>query len=152
MMHVLELTFTPQQGKPPTTVLHRLLEAISQAGDTKLVLTLKVQKKRRSLSQNAYLWAVVYPAIADVFRRHGNAVDVDDVHEYCKANVAKLKQVFVTPDGEVLTGPGSTAKLTTKEFTDYIEAVRAWAASTLGIGIPAPNDQPNERNLNDERP
>ncbi len=97
-------------------------------------------QKRRSLNQNAYLWSVIYPAIVEVFREAGNNVDAEDVHAYCKEHVGKLKQVFVTPDGEVLTGPGSTAKLGTMEFEVYAEKVRAWAAETLGIAIPLPNE------------
>jgi hypothetical protein len=138
---LLTIPFKPESGKLPTAVLHRLLDAISRAGDKPLVLTLKAQKKRRSLNQNAYLWAVVYPAIVEVFREHGNNVDCDDVHSYCKDNVGKLKQVFVTPHGEVLTGPGSTAKLGTLEFEVYAEKVRAWAAETLGVAIPLPNEE-----------
>lgn len=141
MTELLDIPFTPDNGKPPTHVLHRLLDAISRAGDKRLVLTLKEQKRRRSLSQNAYLWSVVYARIVEVFREHGNNVDAEDVHAFCKDHVGKLRQVFVTPDGEVLTGPGSTAKLGTMEFEVYAEKVRAWAAETLGIAIPLPNEQ-----------
>jgi hypothetical protein len=137
---LLEIPFKPESGKPPTAVLLRLLDAIARAGDTRLVLRLAVQKKRRSLNQNAYLWSVVYGQIAEAFRQHGNNVDADDVHAYLKDNVGKLRQVFVTPDGEVLTGPGSTAKLSTTEFEVYVEKVRAWAAEKLGISIPLPNE------------
>jgi hypothetical protein len=141
MADLLELSFKPESGKPPTSVLYRLLDAISRAGDKPLVLTLKAQKKRRSLNQNAYLWAVVYPAIVEVFREHGNNVDAENVHDFCKDHIGKLRQVFVTPDGEVLTGPGSTAALGTMEFEVYLEKVRAWAAETIGVAIPLPNEQ-----------
>lgn len=140
MTELLELSFMPQNGKLPATVTHRLVEAVAKAGDKRLVLTLKEQKKRRSLSQNAYLWGVVYPAIVAVFREHGNNVDAEDVHDFLKDRVGKLKQHFVTPAGEVLTGPGSTAKLTTTEFEAYLEKVRAWASESLGIAIPLPNE------------
>ena len=143
MSELLELPFRPQDGKPPTSVLHRLIDAVAKAGDKPLVLTLKLQKKWRSLSQNAVYWGVVLPPIVAVFREHGNNVDADDVHCYLKDSVGKLKQHFVTPDGEVLTGPGSTAKLTTMEFENYLTAVRAWAAQTLGIAVPMPNEPLN---------
>ena len=137
---LLELPFKPESGKPATAVLHRLLDAISRAGDKRLVLTLKEQKKRRSLSQNAVYWGVVLPPIVAAFREHGNNVDAEDVHCYLKEHVGKLKQHFITPDGEVLTGPGSTAKLTTMEFEDYLAKVRAWAAETLAVAVPMPNE------------
>jgi len=137
---LLEISFKPEGGKMPTGTLHRLVDAVAKMDGKRLVLTLKEQKRKRSLSQNAYLWSVVYGRIVEVFREAGNNVDAEDVHSYCKEHIGKLKQVFVTPDGEVLTGPGSTAKLGTMEFEVYAEKVRAWAATTLGISIPLPNE------------
>lgn len=140
MSVLLELPFKPDHGGLPSAVLGRLQAAVVCAVGKRLVLTLKEQKKHRSPSQNAYLWGVVYPAIVAVFREHGNNVDAEDVHDFLKDRVGKLKQHFITPDGEVLTGSGSTAKLTTAEFEAYLEKVRAWAAETLGITIPLPNE------------
>ncbi len=140
MADLLDIPFKSVQGKLPASVLHRLIDAVSMSGDKRLVLSLKEQKRKRSLSQNAYLWAVVYGRIVEVFREHGNNVDAEDVHAFCKDQVGKLKQVFVTPDGEVLTGPGSTAKLGTMEFEEYLTKIRAWAAETLGLAIPLPNE------------
>jgi hypothetical protein len=140
MSELLDVPFKASQGRIPTSVMHRLIDAVSRSGDKRLVLTLKERKRKRSLSQNAYLWAVVYGRIVEVFREHGNNVDAEDVHAFCKDQIGKLKQVFVTPDGEVLTGPGSTAKLGTMEFEVYLENVRAWAAEMLGLAIPLPNE------------
>ncbi len=143
MVELIEIPFQPEGGKMPTGTLHRLMSAVARMDGKRLILTLKEQKRRRSLNQNAYLWGCVYPVIVQVFREAGNNVDAEDIHSYLKDHVGKLKQVFVTPDGEVLTGPGSTAKLGTMEFEIYVEKVRAWAAETLGIGIPLPNEQVN---------
>jgi hypothetical protein len=137
---VLDIPFLATGGFVPSSVLQRLGEAVARMEGKRLILTLKEQKWKRSLNQNAYLWSVIYGRIVDVFRDAGNNVDAEDVHAYCKDNVGKLKQVFVTPDGEVLTGPGSTAKLSTVEFEVYAEKVRAWAAETLGLAIPLPNE------------
>jgi hypothetical protein len=141
MTDLLDLTFKPEQGKIPTSVLHRLIDAVAKMDGKRLILTLKEQKRKRSLNQNAYLWGVVYARIVEVFREYGNNVDAEDVHAYLKDHVGKLKQFFVTPDGEVLTGPGSTAKLTTQEFEVYVENVRGWAIDTLGVAIPLPNEE-----------
>lgn len=140
MSVLLELPFKPDHGGLPSVVLRRLQAAVASAAGKRLVLTLKELKKSRSQSQNAYLWGVVYPAIVAVFREHGNNVDAEDVHDFLKDRVGKLKQHFVTPAGEVLTGPGSTAKLTTVEFEAYLEKVRVWAAESLGTAIPLPNE------------
>lgn len=139
MTELLEIPFKPESGKPPTAVLHRLLDAIYRAGDKRLVLTLKEQKAKRSNAQNAYYFGVVVKTVTAFFREHGNYVDELDVHEFLKLRVGKLGQVFVMPDGEVQKGIGSTAKLTKSEFMDYIAKIQAWAAE-YGCIIPNPNE------------
>jgi hypothetical protein len=140
MSDVLELPFQPLDGKIPTAVMHRLLDAVAKMDGKRLILALREQKRRRSLNQNAYYWGVVLPPILQMFREAGNGVDAEDVHTYLKEHVGKLKQVFVTKDGEVLTGAGSTAKLSTQEMEVYLDRVRAWAAE-YGVAIPLPNEQ-----------
>ena len=140
MSDALEIAFQAANGRIPPNVWDRMLEAVQLQPGKRFILTLKEQKKKRSLSQNAVYWGVVLPPIVAVFRKHGNNVDAEDVHAYLKDHVGKLRQNFITPVGEVLTGPGSTAKLTTMEFEVYLEKVRAWAAETLGLAIPLPNE------------
>ena len=60
---------------------------------------------------------------------------------WSSVNVWKVTQVFVTPDGEVLRGPGSSRMWTTQEMELRLEEARAWAAQVLGIGIPLPNEE-----------
>ena len=85
MTELLEIPFKPESGKPPTAVLHRLLDAIYRAGDKRLVLTLKEQKAKRSNAQNAYYFGVVVKTVTAFFREHGNYVDELDVHEFLQA-------------------------------------------------------------------
>lgn len=138
---LLELPFTPQNGKPPTAVLHRLLDAVSATGDKRLVLTLKEQKRRRSLNQNRYMFGVVIKMITQAFRDAGNAVDDEGVFAFMKAEVWKLRQVYVTPEGEVLFGPGSTRLWSPQEMEVRLEQARAWAAEVLGVTIPLPHEE-----------
>ena len=48
--------------------------------------------------------------------------------------------MLVLPDGEVYKSLGSTAKLSTTEFTGFIEKIRAWAAQ-FGVEIPDPQPE-----------
>jgi hypothetical protein len=41
---------------------------------------------------------------------------------------------------EVLVGE-STTELDTKEFEEYVEIIRIWAITDLGLEIPLPNDE-----------
>lgn len=136
---MIELPFTPKDGKIPTAVLHRLLHAVGKASGKRLVLVLKEQKRRRSLNQNSFYWGVVVPAVTGMFREHGNYYDDNDVHEFLKLRVGKLAQNMLMPDGKVVKSLGSTTKLTTQEFEVYVEKIRAWAAG-YGLAIPLPNE------------
>jgi hypothetical protein len=83
----------------------------------------------RSLSQNAYLWGVVYPLLAEHC-----GYELEEVHEALKFRFLRDRQ-NETPG---LVRVGSTARLSTAEFTEYIEQCRHLAAE-LGIVIPDPS-------------
>lgn len=104
-----------------------------------LRITIEEAKKKRSLNQNSFYWGVVVQAVLQMFLDEGNDVDADEVHEYLKAHVGKLTKQLFTPDGSRLHTLCSTARLNTKEFEDYLEKIRAWAAG-FGVVIPLPNE------------
>jgi hypothetical protein len=140
MSDVLEIPFLATDGRIPSLVWERLAGAVSRLPGKRFIITLKEQKRKRSVNQNAYYWGVVVAAITQMFRDAGNYVDGEDVHEFLKLRVAKLSRMIVTPDGEVHKSLGSTTKLSTMEFEVYLERVRAWAAE-YGCIIPLPNEQ-----------
>jgi hypothetical protein len=138
MSDVLELPFQSVDGRIPESIWKRLGETVSRLPGKRFIITLKEQKRKRSLNQNAYYWGVVIAAITQMFRDAGNYVDGEDVHEFLKLRVCKLSRLIVTPDGEVHKSLGSTTKLSTMEFEVYLERIRAWAAE-YGCVIPLPN-------------
>jgi len=93
-------------------------------------IEIKKAKSERTLSQNNYLWAVVYPTVAE-----SSGHTPAEIHDV-------FKRMFLTPrfikykDKEIKI-PGSTARLTKVEFGEYIERVRAHVAED-GITIPDP--------------
>lgn len=137
-------TCTVAGGRLPEQTSIKVASVIRSLEGKQITISVQEHKRKRSNQANAYLWGVVYPAMVAAFREHGNMVDSEDVHLFCKLHVAKLKQVIVTPDGEILHSVGSTAKLTTTEFMDYVTAVKAWAKEVLGIDVPEPNEAINE--------
>ena len=142
-MTVAEYTWTVTGGRLPREMGEKLAALIRTLDGRRVCISVKEVKRKRSLQANAYLWGVVYPPIVAAFREHGNAVDADDVHLFCKQHVGKLKQVLVTPDGEVLHSVGSTARLGTSEFMDYVAAVKAWAKEVLDVNVPEPGELNN---------
>ena len=91
---------------------------------------IKPYRKKRSLSQNAMYWAEVnriVKAIADF-----TGYDNDEVHDL-------LKKKFLTPTvieiGGEVAERYTTTNLTTTGMSDYMERVRAFAATELGISM-----------------
>jgi len=108
-----------------------------------LQVTFELPVAIRSVQANKYYWGVVVEAISDF-----TGYERDEVHEL-------LKQLFLPKplwlhdaEGEVvgkLVISQSTTTLTVTEFYNYVERIRRWAATTLHINIPDPNEPlPND--------
>ena len=80
----------------------------------------------RSNGQNKYYFGVVVDMISE---ETGN--EPEETHEL-------LKMRFLKPMGK-----RNTTELTTQEFKIYIERIQIWAAQTLNIVIPDPNEKTN---------
>jgi RNA-binding protein YhbY len=109
--------------------------------DGKYLVSIKSIKKR-SLQQNAYYHGVVVPMVKEGLREAGyNEVRTnEDAHEILKHLFLK-KKITSEKSGEEITIAGSTAKLKTVEFNQFLEDIWQWAATYLNISIPQPNEQ-----------
>lgn len=65
--------------------------------------------------------------------------DNDDAHELLKHRF--LKKIIPSNHGEAIEKIGSTTKLSTVEFNEYLEKIYAWASEYLNIYIPPPAGQ-----------
>lgn len=124
-------------GLLPGKTSREIADLIRSMPGKRVRIRVGLYRKKRSSHQNAYYWGVVVPLVTGMFRDAGNYCDEEDVHAFLKLRVGKLSQVIVTPDGEVVKTLGSTARLTTTEFSAYVEMIRAWAAE-FGLSIPLP--------------
>jgi hypothetical protein len=98
----------------------------------------RLKKKHRSDPQNRYYWGVVVEMIRAGMKEMGDTVTPDQVHEFLKWRFLKEQRIDETT-GEVLYEyAGSTAKLKTAEFGEYIEKCCQFAAEMLGVSIPLP--------------
>lgn len=104
-------------------------------------IEVKKKKKDRSLSQNAYLWSVVYSVALEGFRHFGNTMNIDDVHEYFKNEFLSNRNIVINSDGEVKRLPGTTTTLSTSDMSDYIENIKVFVLQNMGVQIPSPNEQ-----------
>lgn len=134
-----EFSATVTNGTLPEGTWQAIRCLLKGMDGKRVVLTLKEAQRPRSNPQNRWYWGVCVPAVTAMFREAGNYVDDEDVHEYLKQHVGKLNRVIVLPNQEVVRTVGSTAKLSTKEFSDYCERIIAWA-SEFGVSIPLPGE------------
>jgi len=126
------------------------------------VVEVKIKKQalRRSPKQNAYYWSVVVPEWKLIFASYGTIVTDEEVHSYLVAHVGKLfkpvhgpdgEQIFRMDDGVPVMELKSTSDLSTKEFSEYVEACRSEAAIEHGVTIPSPDPYYKEGQTDDER-
>lgn len=110
-------------------------------------VTIKTAGKNRSNQQNAYYWGVMVQMILDRFVELGNnelhtadAESREIVHQYLKARFLPPVKV-ADANGEAIDLPPTTRTQTTVEMMDYFSLIQQWAAETLLINIPDPNEQ-----------
>jgi hypothetical protein len=133
--------FSPvQNGHISDNCRHAIAQALRTLSGKEVKVTIEERKKKRSLSQNAYYWSVVIPAVTNAINEHGNSMTGEQVHEFLKAEVGGLHQTVTMPTGEIKSVVGSSTVLTTMQFENYMEQVRVWAAEMLQIVIPLPNE------------
>lgn len=137
-MHAQHFVFwkdQPRENRISTIVKFLSGLSMKQAWE----ITVKPYQKRRSLSQNAYLWGAVYPTILQAGGETLAGWTADDLHEYF------LGSHFGT---EVLHFNGRdyerplkrSSKLSTLEFMDFIGHIQQKMAE---IGILIEDPDPN---------
>lgn len=110
--------------------------------DFKLML---VPASAPSDEQRCYYWGVVLPTIQEHFKKEGNFIKIDNLHEAIKA-VIENEEGLSTEKINPITGEVYKSKITIsnagnkKETALYIDAVIRFAAG-YGIEIPEPNNE-----------
>lgn len=103
--------------------------------DPPSVMRLEEYSPRRSLDQNAFLHAVPLRILCD-----HTGYSIDDMKDYL------LGEAFGWRDSEVFGSKRQypvrrSSSLTRKEFTWFLEWIESWAAQTVGVIIPRPNEE-----------
>ena len=102
--------------------------------DKPWTLTIERETKRRTLSQNNLMWKW-HESVVKAIHEH-SGTDKDEVHEFFKRKFAPVRYVDIA--GE-LVEYRSTKHLTSKEMTDYLNKIYAWATAE-GYFLPVPED------------
>lgn len=89
-------------------------------------VTIAPYVKNRTTDQNNLLWAWY----TEISEHTGHTPE--EIHEYCKASFLVPKTITV---GKDTLEYRTTTKLTTTEMTDYMDKIRAWAHTELGMTL-----------------
>ena len=106
----------------------RFKEYYQQFEGKEVQILVESKKRKRSNKQNRYYWGVVISILCDYF-----GYDNDEMHEALKWQFLRKKDL----DPPTV---GSTRKMSTVEWEDYMSKVRSWASLEYGVNIPEPNE------------
>ena len=120
------LTGQVKDGKLKLDAPQSYLVELSRLEGQRIELTIRKERHTRSLSQNKYYWGVIIEILSDCF-----GYDREEMHEALKFKFLKKHE-----DTNLVT-VGSTAKLSTAEFADYIEGIIRWASIEYQVVIPS---------------
>ena len=103
---------------------------------------IRKQLKRRSNSQNAYLWGVAYQMVSDWLNQNDEfgAWTPTDVHDILKFKFLREEKINTETGEIVFEYTKSTTDLTTTEMMDYVTMIQKWASEFFGLYIPDPNE------------
>lgn len=102
--------------------------AVRRLKPGKAILRLEEDRPQRSAQANRYYWGVVLALISE-----HTGYEVDELHEYFKQRFNPAR-VSLGEDESVIGG--STRKLDSKQFTEYVERIRRFAVTELSVTIP----------------
>ena len=112
----------------------------SQLRNGRYKVTIERYVEQRTISQNALMW-LWFTCIEDV-----TGTDKNDVHDhYCKLFLRR--RAVINGKEEVVVG--GTSKLNTLQMTDFMNKVKADAASEMGIMLPLPADRYYQEFINE---
>ena len=98
-------------------------------------ITITPLKRTRSLDQNAYVWGVAYPHLANALGYEPH--EHEDLHY---GLVAKWGGEHFDKRLGAMVPNKRSSKLTTTEFSDYMEWLVRFAAKECGCVIPLPDE------------
>lgn len=118
------------------TVKSELIRRIQQLSGLFRVDVVKY-RKRRSDAQNKLLWGWVYPHVAaGILEAWGENLTGDEVHILMKRKFLSRPIVNQNTGEEMDRAFVTTTKLTTEEFSQYVENIAKFAAESLSVVIP----------------
>lgn len=92
---------------------------------------IREHRSSRSLAQNRLMWAWNKQIATYIEETSGEIHSDEAIHAYLKQTFLPMQ--VATVRGEVVRERKSTAKLNTKEMSEYMEKIDMWASRDLGL-------------------
>lgn len=125
--------FRVESGKMKFQNLPVFMNEVNRYEGKEGFVTISDYKSTRSNKQNAFYWGIILNILSS---ETGN--DPETIHEVLKD---KFLGEPILIGKETMRTRRSTTSLSTKEFEEYMENIKRWAASELEIVLPDP--EPN---------
>ena len=104
--------------------------------ETGYIVKVKKQRNNRSNMQNNYYWACIVQPLGESL-----GYFPDEMHDTLKVKFASEWQSIEINEKQIgLQTVNSTARMNTKDFEVYVEQIRIWALTELGIRLMLPNE------------
>jgi hypothetical protein len=97
------------------------------------IVNIGLHRTTRTLDQNSLYWLWIKCIEGETGQNR------TELHEFFKGYFLGEKKIRVS--GKEITTTNTTTDLDTKQFTDYMEKVKVFAAAELEIILPLPEDQ-----------
>ena len=104
--------------------------------DSDYIVSVKKQRNNRSNMQNNYYWACIVQPLGESL-----GYFPDEMHDILKVKFSSEWQSIEINEKQIgLQTVNSTARMNTKDFEVYVEQIRIWALTELGIRLMLPNE------------
>lgn len=113
------------------------VSSIREGSEVEVAITLL--RATRSVQQNRWYWGVCVHLLSE-----HTGYSPEEMHDLLKAKFLPKHLAVLNGNGVVVDHyviGGSTRQLNTVEFKDYTEAIQRWAAESVGVVIPDPNEE-----------
>ena len=133
---VFPVRVTPEaQLKVPSGARPQFQAWLQKLAGTDCELVVRKRKSKRSLDQNAWIWGVAYPLIAEAIGYGSH--EIEDMHYGLVAKWAG--EHFDKRLGSMVPNKRSS-QLSTVEFSKYMEWLVIYAAESLNCCVPLPGE------------
>lgn len=104
------------------------------------------RKNKRSVNQNAYIHAVLFPELAKAFNSVGYECNTDQAKSFAKKQFL-TRHIVNKETGEYKEYIEDTHNLSKLEMVEFIDRVIQFAAENMNYGIRYPNEIANHNGI-----